>query len=67
MPIDVTDMNVLYVFVDIKIDVLHFVDTVKLNFAKGSKLSMVSTIQFSTSLQVVNTKLLHVNSVDRLY
>jgi 2-(3-amino-3-carboxypropyl)histidine synthase len=44
-------MNVLYVFVDIKIDILHLVDTVKLNFPKGAKLAMVATIQFSTSLQ----------------
>jgi len=45
-------MNVLYVFVDIKIDLMHLVDTVKLNFPKGNKLCMVSTIQFATSLQV---------------
>lgn len=51
VPIDVTEMNVLYVFVDIKIDILHLVDTVKLNFPKGAKLAMVATIQFSTSLQ----------------
>jgi len=51
VPIDVTEMSVLYVFVDIKIDILHLVDTIKLNFKKGARLAMVSTIQFSTSLQ----------------
>lgn len=42
----------LYVFVDIKIDTAHFIDTVKYNFAPGSKLAFVSTIQFVAALQV---------------
>ena len=41
----------LYVFVDIKIDTAHFVDTVKYNFPAGSKLALVSTIQFVATLQ----------------
>jgi len=40
------------VFVDIKIDLIHFIDTVRLNFDKGKKLVFVSTIQFLAALQV---------------
>ena len=33
MPIDVSQINMLYVFVDIAIDVDHFVQSMKANFA----------------------------------
>lgn len=42
----------LYVFVDIKIDVAHFIDTVRHNFSPGTSLAMVSTIQFVAAIQV---------------
>ena len=42
----------LYVFVDIKLDATHFVDTVRHNFEAGSSLALVSTIQFVATLQV---------------
>jgi 2-(3-amino-3-carboxypropyl)histidine synthase len=45
-------MNVLYVFVDIKFDLEHFVQTVKANFKAGARLALVSTIQFAASLHV---------------
>lgn len=58
IPIDQTaNIKVLYIFVDIKIDPLHFVDSIKLNFDTSVKLGLVSTIQFVTTLQAV-TKLL---------
>jgi len=38
------------VFVDIKFDLVHFVQTVKHNFTKGTKLALVCTIQFAASL-----------------
>ena len=44
----------LYVFVDIKIDTLHFVQTLQHNFMKGSHLAIVSTIQFVSTLQVLS-------------
>ena len=47
-------LKMLYVFVDIKIDTAHFVDTVKYNFPTGSKLAFVSTIQFVAALQVTH-------------
>ena len=43
----------LYVFVDIKIDTLHFVETLYYNFKRGSHLALVSTIQFVPTLQAV--------------
>jgi 2-(3-amino-3-carboxypropyl)histidine synthase len=57
VPIDVTAMDVLYVFVDIRIDLLHFVETVRFNFPPATSLALVSTIQFSTSLQAAKREL----------
>nr|MBE5724778.1 putative diphthamide biosynthesis protein 1 [Cucujiformia] len=50
-------INILYVFVDIKIDPLHFVETIKYNFPVTSKIGLVSTIQFLTTLQAVANEL----------
>nr|MBE5724785.1 putative diphthamide biosynthesis protein 1 [Cucujiformia] len=58
VPIDQTSgVKVLYVFVDIKIDPLHFLETIKYNFPVTTKLALVSTIQFLTSLQGVANEL----------
>ncbi|ENN71436.1 2-(3-amino-3-carboxypropyl)histidine synthase subunit 1 [Dendroctonus ponderosae] len=58
VPIDPTSgIKMLYVFVDIKIDPLHFIDTIKMNFPKEKKMGLVSTIQFVTTLQVVHKML----------
>lgn len=52
VPIDKTQgINMLYIFVDIRIDSKHLVDTVLFNFMAGSHLVMVSTIQFVAALQ----------------
>lgn len=54
IPIDRTSgIKVLYIFVDIKIDPLHFIETIKLNFAESERLCFVSTIQFVATLQGV--------------
>uniref|UniRef100_A0A7S4N8D4 2-(3-amino-3-carboxypropyl)histidine synthase subunit 1 n=1 Tax=Paramoeba aestuarina TaxID=180227 RepID=A0A7S4N8D4_9EUKA len=50
VPIDITTISVLYVFVDIKMDVQHFIDTVKHNVSSDSKVAFVCTIQFAASL-----------------
>lgn len=42
----------LYVFVDIKIDTFHFLETIRFNFAAGTSLALVSTIQFVSTVQV---------------
>jgi 2-(3-amino-3-carboxypropyl)histidine synthase len=58
VPIDTTSIKTMYVFVDIGIDVDHFVQTVKHNIQVGSKLVLVGTIQFMTSLQAAKNLLL---------
>lgn len=53
VPIDSTaGIKMLYVFVDIQMDNVHFLDTVKYNFPPGQSLALVSTIQFVAALQV---------------
>lgn len=54
IPIDQTvGIKVLYIFVDIKIDTMHFVESVKLNFPTSKRLALVSTIQFVATLHAV--------------
>jgi 2-(3-amino-3-carboxypropyl)histidine synthase len=50
VPTTHTTLPVLYVFVDILIDLDHFVRTVTLNFSAAQRLLLVSTIQFSQAL-----------------
>lgn len=58
IPIDqMSGIKVLYVFVDIKIDSLHFVESVKLNFPTEQKIAMVSTIQFVATLHHIANEL----------
>ncbi|BDA49582.1 2-(3-amino-3-carboxypropyl)histidine synthase subunit 1 [Coccomyxa sp. Obi] len=57
VPVDVTTIPCLYIFVDIKIDIQHFVDSVKLNFEPGMRLVMAGTIQFAASIQVAREQL----------
>ncbi|KAI9318528.1 putative diphthamide synthesis protein-domain-containing protein [Dichotomocladium elegans] len=57
VPVDVTPINTLYIFVDIGIDTQHFVDTIKKNFEAGKRLVLVGTIQFVASLQSVRETL----------
>jgi 2-(3-amino-3-carboxypropyl)histidine synthase len=49
-------IHLLYVFVNIDINISHFLDTVKANFLPGKELALVSTIQFAASLQVSKKK-----------
>jgi diphthamide biosynthesis enzyme Dph1/Dph2-like protein len=56
VPIDTTHgIGVLYVFVDIRFDFDHFLETVKYNFAPTARLALVSTIQFAASLQAAKS------------
>lgn len=51
IPIDPSmGMKFLYIFVDIKIDIDHFVDTICYNFTTDQRIALVSTVQFLTSL-----------------
>ncbi|XP_053376020.1 2-(3-amino-3-carboxypropyl)histidine synthase subunit 1-like [Mercenaria mercenaria] len=58
VPIDRTEgIQMLYVFVDIKIDTVHFIETLRHNFPRETSLALVSTIQFVTALQSVSEHL----------
>jgi len=58
IPVDQSsDIKKLYVFVDIKLDSLHFVDNIKEHIDKEASISLVSTIQFVATLQAVATQL----------
>nr|XP_022336826.1 2-(3-amino-3-carboxypropyl)histidine synthase subunit 1-like [Crassostrea virginica] len=58
VPIDQTGgIHMLYVFVDIKIDTMHFLDTIRHNFPEGSCLALVCTIQFVAALQAASQEL----------
>ncbi|TDH73493.1 hypothetical protein CCR75_007427 [Bremia lactucae] len=57
VPIDVTSIKMLYVFVDIAIDVDHLIDCIKLSFTPETKLALMGTIQFSSSIHLVSFRL----------
>ncbi|XP_077167750.1 2-(3-amino-3-carboxypropyl)histidine synthase subunit 1 isoform X1 [Paroedura picta] len=58
VPIDPTSgVKMLYVFVDIKIDTAHFVETLRFNFPARSTLALVSTVQFVSALQAATREL----------
>uniref|UniRef100_A0A0N5ATK5 2-(3-amino-3-carboxypropyl)histidine synthase subunit 1 n=1 Tax=Syphacia muris TaxID=451379 RepID=A0A0N5ATK5_9BILA len=54
---DMEEIDVLYVFVNIDINLSHFVDTFKANFDISKKVALVTTIQFVVSLQAVKKEL----------
>lgn len=57
VPIDATSLPALYVFVDIKIDTAHFLDTLRHNFPPRTRLCLVSTVQFVATLQACEAAL----------
>lgn len=57
IPVNVTKIQTLYVFVDIQIDVEHLLATIERNFKAGSTLAMVGTIQFNATLHGTGTQL----------
>ena len=50
VPVSDTMIPCMYVFVDIKMDIDHFVDSVRLNFDPGMRIILAGTIQFASSL-----------------
>lgn len=63
VPVDVMTqgLKMLYVFVDIQIDLSHFMDTIRLNFPIDDEvphLAVVSTIQFVAALQSSSRELI---------
>lgn len=57
VPIDHSHIPCLYVFVEIQIDVLHLVETVKLNFRQEDKLALAGTIQFGPAIHAAKVAL----------
>jgi 2-(3-amino-3-carboxypropyl)histidine synthase len=57
VPIDITLIKVLYVFVTIAIDEKHLLNTIRLNFDHGTRLALFGTIQFNPSIHSVRAKL----------
>ena len=57
VPIDITKIKVLYVFVTINIDETHLMNTLKRNFQQGDHLACFGTIQFNPTIHSISTKL----------
>lgn len=57
VPIDVTKIKVLYVFVTINIDETHMINTFKKNFARGAHIACFGTIQFNPTIHSVRAVL----------
>ncbi|KAK4284999.1 hypothetical protein QN277_001753 [Acacia crassicarpa] len=58
VPIDSTTIPCLYVFVDIKINVDHMIDTIRLNLqSSGKNLVLAGTIQFASAIRVAKPEL----------
>ncbi|XP_012260326.2 2-(3-amino-3-carboxypropyl)histidine synthase subunit 1 [Athalia rosae] len=54
IPVDqTTGIKVLYIFVDIKIDAMHCIESLQQNLPVITKIALVSTIQFASTLQAV--------------
>ncbi|MCJ1464748.1 Diphthamide biosynthesis protein 1 [Pseudocyphellaria aurata] len=53
IPVDVTKIKTLYVFVDISIDTSHLLATLERNFDTRKTIAMVGTIQFNATLHTV--------------
>ncbi|KAK0626218.1 putative diphthamide synthesis protein-domain-containing protein [Immersiella caudata] len=57
IPVDVTKIKTLYVFVDISIDTSHLLASLERNFAPGKTIAMVGTIQFNATIHGVKSAL----------
>jgi 2-(3-amino-3-carboxypropyl)histidine synthase len=57
IPVSVTSIKTLYVFVDIGIDVSHLIATIERNFQPGKTIALVGTIQFNATIHGVTEKL----------
>ncbi|KAI0999273.1 2-(3-amino-3-carboxypropyl)histidine synthase subunit 1 [Podosphaera aphanis] len=57
IPVDVTKIRTLYVFVDISIDVTHLIATLEMNFTPGKTIAMVGTIQFNSTIHGIRDSL----------
>ena len=57
IPVAVTKIKTLYVFVDISIDIQHLLATLERNFSPGKSIALVGTIQFNATLHGIKPDL----------
>lgn len=57
VPIDITKIKVLYVFVTINIDEMHLINTIRKNFPQGDHIACFGTIQFNPTIHSIAGKL----------
>lgn len=57
VPLNVTNVKVLYVFVSISFDITHFVDCLCDNFSSSTRLALMGTIQFSSAIHEASDRL----------
>lgn len=58
IPVDKTaGIKVLYIFVDIKIDAVHCIESLQASLPVLTKIALVSTIQFASTLQAVASEM----------
>ncbi|KAL0582669.1 hypothetical protein ABG067_007353 [Albugo candida] len=60
VPVDVTTLKTLYVFVDITIDIDHLVDCVKMTLGADVKLALMGTIQFGNAINSASERLMSI-------
>jgi 2-(3-amino-3-carboxypropyl)histidine synthase len=53
IPVSVTQIKTLYVFVDISIDVQHLLATIERNFQPSKSIALVGTIQFNSTIHQI--------------
>ncbi|KAM3160823.1 2-(3-amino-3-carboxypropyl)histidine synthase subunit 1 [Lachancea thermotolerans] len=58
VPIDLTQIKVLYVFVTINMDESHLIRTLQKNFPSGARIAAFGTIQFNPTIHSIKDKLL---------
>ena len=51
VPVSVTSVPCMYVFVDIQVDFEHLLGTVRLNFAPGARLLLAGVVQFNSTVR----------------
>lgn len=57
IPIDVTQIQTLYVFVNISVDTSHLIAVIERNFASNKSIAIVGTIQFNATIHGVRQQL----------
>jgi 2-(3-amino-3-carboxypropyl)histidine synthase len=57
VPVDVTTLPCMYIFVDIRFEEAHLLACVRANFAPGARLAMAGTIQFASAVYAARAAL----------